>query len=129
MFQSLIFFSYFGNMVNKLLLLSPSPFNLFLHFGKLHLCILNWVDELTSWSVLYAIMHHYPLCRQSKIGHKPQSDIGVILWEELNLAAILQELACCAGIQLIQFLVIWTSNLLLYLQIFFFVNTTMSTNN
>nr|POF18863.1 hypothetical protein CFP56_25512 [Quercus suber] len=35
--------------------------------------------------------------RQSKIVRKPQSDIRVILWEELNLAAILQELACCAG--------------------------------
>ena len=76
-------------------------------------------------------MLHFLLCKQSKIGHKPQSDIGIIFWEELNLAAILQELASHAGIPLVQYLVIYELPTCCYIfRIFFFwVNTVMSTNN
>ena len=77
-------------------------------------------------------MLHFLLCKQSKIGHKPQSDIGVILWEELNLATILQELASHAGISLVQYPVIYelpTSCYIFRIFFFFLVNTVMSTNN
>ena len=81
-------------------------------------------------------MLHFLLYKQSKIGHKPQSDIGIILWEELNLATIPQELASHAGISLVQYPVIYELptccyifRIFIFIFIFFWVNTVMSTNN